>query len=130
MLLFGHRFIDSPRFYHVDDIESIVHTPANSILFIPFDESNLDIAAHCRDNGLTLAIEAGNLREVIYAENLGGSFIVVEPELAKSAQKAADAYLFDAKVLCRIEEEEMIEELAEAGIDGVIFGEAIVKISG
>ncbi len=130
MLLFGHRFIDSPRFYHVDDIDAIVHTPSNSTLFIPFDESNLDIVAHCRANGLPFAIEAANLREVIYAANFGAHFIVVEPELARSAQKAADAYLFDAKILCRIDEEAMIEELAGEGVDGAVFGEAIVKISG
>ena len=130
MLLFGHRFIESPRFYHVDDIDAIVHTPSNSTLFVPFDASNLDIIAHCRVNGLPMAVEAGNLREVVFAENLGASFIVVGPELAKSAQKAADAYLFDAKILCRIEEEAMIEELALEGIDGVLFPEGVIKVSG
>lgn len=130
MLLFGHRFIESPRFYHVDDIEAISHTPANSLLFIEFSETNLDIFAHCRNNGLNFVVEAATLREVIYAENLGASFIVVEEELAQDAQKAAETYLFDAKILCRVEEEDMIEESAEKGIDGVIFAEAVVKISG
>lgn len=130
MLLFGHRFIESPRFYHVDDIETIANTPSNSLLFIEFKESNLDIIKHCHSNNLNYAIEAASLREVIYAENLGAAYIVVEEELAQDAQKAAETYLFDAKILCRIEEEDMIEEIAEKGVDGVIFHEAIVKISG
>jgi hypothetical protein len=130
MLLFGHRFIESPRFYHIDDVEAIAHTPANSLLFIEFSETNLDIIDLCRTNNLNYAIEAATLREVIYAANFGAAYIVVEEELAQEAQKIAETYLFDAKILCRIEEESAIEEIAEQGIDGVIFAEAIVKISG
>jgi hypothetical protein len=129
MLLFGHRFIESPRFYHIDDIEAIAHTPSNSLLFVVFSETNLDIIDHCRKNSLSFAAEAASLREVIYAENLGASYIIVEEELAQEAQKAAETYLFDAKILCRIEEESMIEEIAQKGVDGVLFHEAIVKIS-
>lgn len=130
MLLFGHRFIDSPRFYHIDDVDTIAHTPANSTLFIEFSEPNLDIVSHCKENGLSFAMEVATLREVIYAENLGASAIIVEAELAKSAQDVAEKYLFDAKILCRIEEEDQIEEIALEGIDGVIFAEAIIKVNG
>jgi hypothetical protein len=129
MLLFGHRFIDSPRFYHIDDVNAIAHTPANAMLYIVFSETNLDIISHCRENSLRFALEVANLREVIYGENLGAAFIVVEEDLAKTAQKTAETYLFDAKILCRIDEEEMIEEIAQQGIDGVLFGEAVVKIT-
>ena len=130
MLLFGHRFIDSPRFYHVDDIDAIAHTPSNSTLFLEFSESNLDIVSHCRENGLAFAMEVASLREVIYAENLGAMAIIVEQELAKSAQSAAEKYLFDAKILCRIDDEDQIEEVTSDGIDGAIFAEAIIKVSG
>jgi len=130
MLLFGHRFIDSPRFYHVADIDAIVHTPANATLLIEFSEENLDITAHCRLNGVAFALLVQSLREVIYAENLGAAFIVVEEELARSAQHTAQTYLFDAKILCRIDDEELIDALAREGIDGVIFPEAVIKVSG
>lgn len=130
MLLFGHRFIDAPHFYHVDDIDAISHTPANSTLLIPFDEANLDIMAHCRENGVRFAVEAASLREAVYAENLGAAYIVVEEPLAKRVQKTAETYLFDAKVLCRIEEEDQIEEMAAEGIDGVLFAGGVIKISG
>ncbi len=130
MLLFGHRFIESPRFYHIEGIDAISHTPSNSTLFIEFSEANLDIVTHCRENGLSFAMEVATLREVIYAENLGATAIVVEQALAKSAQGTAEKYLFDAKILCRIEEEDQIEEIASEGIDGAIFAEAIIKVSG
>ena len=130
MLLFGHRFIASARFYHIDDIDAIAHTPANSTLYLPFSGKNLDIIAHLSDNDLLFALEAATLREVVYAENLGASYIVVREDLAKDAQKAADTYLFDAKILCRIDDEEMIEAMASKGIDGVLFSEAIIKVCG
>lgn len=130
MLLFGHRFIPSERFYHIDDTDAINHTPANSLLYLPFSQKNLDIIDYLNINGLSFALEAATLREVIYASALGASFIVVHEELAKSAQNAADNYLFDAKILCRIDTEEKIEELASESIDGVVFSEAIVKITG
>jgi hypothetical protein len=130
MLLFGHRFIPSDRFFHIDDIDAIIHTPANSPLYLPFSEKNLDIIDYLNANSLSFALEAATLREVIYAGALGASFIIVHEELAKSAQNAADDYLFDAKILCRIDSEEKIEELASEAIDGVIFSEAIVKIIG
>ena len=130
MLLFGHRFIPSERFYHIDDIETIIHTPANSLLYLPFSETNLDIITHLSSNDLRFGVECASLREVIYANALGAAFVIVDEALAKSAQKAADTYLFDAKILCRIHTEEKIEESAYEGIDGVIFPEAIIKISG
>ncbi|WP_300795995.1 hypothetical protein [Helicobacter sp. UBA3407] len=36
-------------------------------------------------------------------------------------QKLAETYLFDAKILLCIQEEQEIEKTAECGIDGVIF---------
>jgi hypothetical protein len=75
------------------------------------------------------AIYVKNLTEVLYASSLGASYIVVEEALAKSAQNLADNYLFDAKILALIESESAIEELALLGVDGVVFCDAIVKIT-
>jgi hypothetical protein len=130
MLLFGHRFIPSERFYHIDDIDAIDNTPANSILYLPFSEENLDIIAHMRDNRLRYVLCAKTLNEVIFCENLGASFIAVHADLAKAAQKAADTYLFDAKILCHIDDESEIEALVYEGVDGVLFSDAVVKITG
>ncbi len=130
MLLFGHRFITSERFYHIDDIDAIIHTPSNSLLYLTFSESNLDIIEHMRSNHLKFALECHNLTEIIYANALDAAYIIVNEELAKSTQKAADTYLFDAKVLVHIDSEERIEAMASEGIDGALFSEAIVKISG
>ncbi|MGB5965310.1 MAG: hypothetical protein WBG65_07220 [Sulfurimonadaceae bacterium] len=129
MLLFGHPYIDFEPFYHIDEIDEIELTPANSTLFIHFKESNLDIIKHMQQNRLSFALEAANLSEVVYAHNLGAKYILVKENLAKSAQNVAENYLFDAKILCRLERDESLEEKISEGIDGVIFAQAIIKIS-
>jgi len=129
MLLFGHPYIDFRPFYHIDEIDEIERTPANGTLFIHFKESNLDIIRHMQQNKLSFALEAANLSEVVYAHNLGAKYILVKEELAKSAQNVAENYLFDAKILCRLEKEANLDEKISEGIDGVIFAQAIIKIS-
>ena len=78
---------------------------------------------------MPIAISVENITEILYASALGASYIVVEKELAKTAQNLADNYLFDAKILVMIESEDEIEELALLGADGVIFADAIVKVN-
>ena len=129
MLLLGHPYIDFEPFYHIDEIDEIERTPANSTLFIHFRESNLDIIQHMRQNNLNFALEAATLSEVVYAHNLGAKYIIVKETLAKSAQNVAENYLFDAKILCRLTKEETLDEKISEGIDGVIYPQAIIKIS-
>lgn len=127
MFIYGHRFIQSDSFYHVPNIEAIDNTPPSSTIFIEFSEENLDIINHAIENDLSLAVEASDITQIIYASSLGASFIIVAKELAKTAQDIANNYLFDAKILVKAEEESDIEEMALLGIDGIIFSEAILK---
>jgi len=129
MLIFGHRFISSQNFYHIEDIDAIAHTPSNSLIYLVFNEKNLDIINHLKDNDINFILAVNTVLDLIYAENLGASFIVVESALAKSAQKIAETYLFDAKILCHIREESQIETMAFEGIDGVVFPDAVIKIT-
>ncbi|QOP42803.1 hypothetical protein FJR45_02085 [Sulfurimonas sediminis] len=129
MLLFGHRFIKSEKFYHVSDIDAIIQTPPASIIYLDFEEKNLDIIEYLSQNSIKFALKVQNVTELIYASALGAGYIHVEQKLAKTAQKIAENYLFDAKILVHIENEEEIEEMALLGIDGVVFTEAIVKIA-
>lgn len=129
MLLFGHRFIPSQSFYHISDIDSIIETPPSSTLYLKFSEENLDIITYMQENHLLFALSIKNITELIYASSLGASYIILDKELAKTAQKIAETYLFDAKILAVIEEEDEIEELALLGIDGAIFSNAIIKIA-
>jgi pyruvate kinase len=129
MLLFGHRFIPSETFYHISDIDDITHTPPSSTLTLAFSEQNLDIISHLNLNQLTFALSVNNITDLIYASALNASYIIVPEDLAKTAQELAQNYLFDAKILVKIESDEDIEEMALLGMDGVIYPSAIIKIT-
>jgi len=128
MLIFGHTYLKSERFYHIHDVDSILQTPSNSLLFIEFDEQNLDVIEYMKDNGLSYALEVKTLKEAIFAEYLNAKYLICTKEIVKSIQDRAEHYLFDAKVLCRIEDDDEIEALAISGVDGVIFSDAVIKI--
>ena len=129
MLLFGHRFIESEKFYHISDIDAISKTPPNATVYLEFSEENLDIIKHLNANSVSFTLSVSNITELIYASSLNATFIVVSQELAKSAQNIAESYLFDAKILVSIENEDTISEMALLNIDGVIFSNAIIKIN-
>ncbi len=129
MLFFGHRFLKSQKFYHVFDIDTITTTPPSSTIYIEFEESNLDIISYLDENAIKFALKVKNITETVYASSLNAAYIVVEPSLAKTAQKIAENYLFDAKILAHIEDEDEIEEFALLGIDGVIFPSAVVRVT-
>jgi hypothetical protein len=129
MLIFGHRFIPAEPFYHISNIEDISHTPPSSTIYFAFKESNLDIITHANENDLTMALSIKEIQQLMYASSLKARYIIVEKEMAKTAQNIAESYLFDAKILVRIENEDEIEEVALLGIDGVLLSNAVVKVT-
>jgi hypothetical protein len=129
MLLFGHPNVPSEKLYHVSSIEAIAHTPSNACLLFSFDQEVFELIEYAKSNALEFAIDVSTLKDAIISENLDTKYLLVQDEIANSVQKAADTYLFDAKVLVHITDEDKIEALASEGVDGVIFSEAIVKIS-
>ncbi len=129
MLLFGHRFIESENFYHIFDTEDVSKTPPSSKIYLEYSEKNLDIIRYLQKNSVVFALNVHNIADIIYSAALGAQYLTVNKKLAKTAQNIAENYLFDAKILVHIEDEDEIEELALLGIDGVIFPEAVVKIS-
>ncbi|QFR49922.1 hypothetical protein FJR48_09355 [Sulfurimonas lithotrophica] len=134
MIIIGHRFIPSflqehGSFYHIPNIEAIKNTPPNSYIFLEYSEENLDIIEHMRNNSISFCLKVEDITQIIYATNLGASFILVDRDLAKTAQDLANNYLFDAKILVNIDKDEDIEEFALLGIDGILYTDAIIKIN-
>ncbi len=129
MLIFGHEFIPSESLYHITDIDGVINTPPSSLIYIEFSEDNLDIIEHANSNSIEFALNVNNITELIYASALNAKYILVSREMAKTAQNIAENYLFDAKILVHITDNDEIEELALLGIDGVIFSNAIIKIN-
>ena len=129
MLILGHPHIDHEKLYHVGSIEAIEHTPSNSLLLFDFDTEVFELIEHAQTNALNFALNVSSLKDAILAENLDATYILINADLATSVQKAADTYLFDAKILVHAKDEGLIEELASEGVDGLIFAEAVIKVS-
>jgi hypothetical protein len=129
MLLFGHPYISSSPFYHIDAIEAIRHTPANSVLSLFFTPENLDIIEHLRQNSIRYALHIETITEAVLGENLGASYLIVLPKYGEAIQKVAEHYLFDAKVLGYIEDTKELENLIDLRLDGAIFAENLIKIN-
>lgn len=129
MILIGHPLIPSERFYHIDSIEAISHTPPNSLIALFYDEKNLDIVDHLRRNKIRFGLYVTSCVEAVIAENLRANYLIVHPKHAEPIQSVAEHYLFDAKVLGYIEEISHLSKLIEMRLDGALFTEAIVKIT-
>jgi len=129
MLLFGHPYIDFQPFYHIYESSEIELTPPNSTLMVQFNAESLELIRYMQQNKLSFALEVETLSELVFAHNLGARYIIVEGEFAVTAQAIAENYLFDAKILCRLQQEGDLEAKIREGIDGVIYPQAIIKIS-
>ena len=121
MIVIGHKYIEYDSFYEVKNKEDIKNTPSNSTALFDFDKNGVELARYCKANGVTYGIIINNIKELIFSNALGAGFILVLKEFAKTAQKIADDYLFDAKIILLSEDENDIEWGALNGIDGIIF---------
>jgi hypothetical protein len=128
MLIFGHPWLDSPRFVKVFSIAEIEKTRPEEILLLEPLNVSIELAKHCQRNGLRYAVTISDIREGIFANALGAAYVVSEHEQAITLQKIAEDYLFDAKILVLIEDERRIETMVRFGIDGVIFPAAIAQL--
>lgn len=129
MLIFGHPHIENEKLYHINSIEAVEHTPSNSVLLFDYNAEVFELIDYAKENALAFALNISSLKDGIFAENLDAKYLLVSYENASVVQKAADTYLFDAKVLVHVENEDTMEDLAQHGIDGIIFAEAIIKVS-
>jgi hypothetical protein len=129
MILFGHPLIQSEQLYHIESIDAILNTPSNSIIALFFEEQNMDIITHLRNNHIRFALYVANTTEAIVAENLRATYLVVNNKNGEEIQKVAEHYMFDAKVLGYCENIDNLEKLIDMRLDGAIFAEAIVKIT-
>lgn len=120
MKIFGHKWIESENFYEVFTIEDIAKTPANSLLQLDFLSHSLEVAKHCQKNVLRYALVISSIEEAIFANLLNATYVICEKELAIELMPIAQNYLFDTQVLADIEEDE-IEEMARAGVDGIVL---------
>ncbi|BCD67502.1 hypothetical protein [Nitratiruptor sp. YY09-18] len=117
MIIFGHPHIPNPSIMFVKSKEEIAQTPASAIVAFDFD---FELLRYCQENNITCAAWISSITEAVYANALEAKFLLCNLSLAKEVQKVAENYLFDAKVIAKIDER-LIEKVIEAGIDGVLL---------
>ncbi|SFV60604.1 hypothetical protein MNB_SV-8-1115 [hydrothermal vent metagenome] len=125
MIIIGHPWIESPKFYKVFSLEDIKKSKAENIVLLePLVDSHV-LAKYCKENEIPFAATVNTLQEAIFSNALGASYMVCEEDDALIIQPIAQEYLFDTRILALIHEEKEITKIARSGIDGVIFPEAI-----
>ncbi len=127
MLIFGHPWIESPKFVKVFSIDDINKTKSSDILLLEPLSVSIEIAKYCKKNSLPFAVTINTIRDAIYANAIGADYMLCQHEQAIIVQKIADDYMFDTKILVVIEEEKSIDMLIRFSIDGVIFSNAIIQ---
>lgn len=126
MLLFGHPLIQAPLWYRIDLINSIGSTPPNSTIVIDDIEKYADIAKHCKENSVDFACEVSSIKQAVIANALNADYILCRDEKqASKIQNIANEYLWSAKVISIIEDENDIENIAKLGIDGAVINSHI-----
>lgn len=129
MLLFGHPYVASETFYHIESLEAVRKTPPNSLVTLFFTPENLDLIEHLRNHGIRFALHIESVTDAVIGENLRATYLIVSPKNGKEIQSVAEHYLFDAKVLGYVDDMGHLEKLIDLRLDGAIFADAIIKIT-
>jgi len=127
MLIFGHPWIESPKFVKIFSISEIKKTSPDDILLLEPLNVSWQIAQYCKREGLHYAVTVNSVRDAVFVNALGADFIISEHEMSITIQRVAEDYMFDTKILVLIEEEKYIDSIIRFGIDGVVFPSAITQ---
>lgn len=127
MIIIGHPWIKSNRFFKVFSLECIEKSQTDDIILLePLVDSHA-YAVHCQENNIPFAVVANNLEDALFANALGAKYIICEEDHALMIQPIANEYLFDMRILVLIHSEKEISKIARGGVDGVIFADAIYE---
>lgn len=118
MIIIGDQYIPYPNIQRISSCDDIKNTAPNSFVLFSFDKSMMQ---YCMQNDILYIVEVYSLKEAIYANSLNCTYLVSDEDMIETIQKVAENYLFDTKILAKIQDENEIENIAKKGIDGVIY---------
>jgi hypothetical protein len=123
VIVIGHQDIPHEKIDYISSIDDIRSTASNSTLIFEYD---INIIKHLHDNDISFGVETNSLEEVIILENLGAKYVIVDDkEFAKQVQEIADHYMYDAKILVKVNNTSEIEWSVVNKIDGAILLERL-----
>ena len=127
MIIIGHPWINSNRFFKIFSIKGIEKSQADDIVLLEPLVDTHTLAQHCQANNITFAVVVNTLEDALYANALGAKYVICEEDDALMIQPIAQEYLFDTNILVLIHSEKEISKIARGGIDGVVFADAIYE---
>ena len=116
MIIIGHKEIEHESIVEIKSQTDLERSASNSTVFFDYD---LSLCKYASKNGINFAVRVSSQKEVIFSSTFLARYIVCEGDLALDAQKFADDYVIDSKILKIIKSEEEIVDTARDGIDGV-----------
>ena len=125
MIIIGHPWIKSHRFFKIYSVEGISKSQADDVVLLEPLADSYEIAQHCQANSVPYAVVVSTIEDALYANALGAAYIICEEDDALVIQPLANEYLFDTRVLVHIHSTKEIAKIARGHIDGVVFTEAI-----
>lgn len=119
MVILNHKNFKSETLSEIHSLDEIKLTPSNSTLIFDFD---INLCNYCSENSLAFGTKIDAIKEIVFSANLNAKYILIDDkELVIKAQKIADDYMYDSKIILIIENEDELEWCAINGIDGVLF---------
>ncbi len=118
MIIIGDPHIPYGNIEKISSVDDISHTKPNITVLFDFD---FDILNYCQSNDVATAVMVKTITEVVYSALLGAKYIIVPDNIVFQAQKIADNYMYDSKILAIITKETQIEKIALNEIDGCIY---------
>ena len=118
MILIGDKNIPYEDITKISSIENISSTKPHSTVIFDF---NIELLKYTQYNDIKSAVVVNSIKEIVYANSLDARYIIIKKEISKIAQRIADNYMFDSKILVIIKNENEIEQIAMDEIDGVIY---------
>ncbi|MCH5323236.1 MAG: hypothetical protein J1E31_06675 [Helicobacter sp.] len=118
MLILNHSLVGELSLKFITQKEEITHSLPQDFLIL----DSLELAKFCNEAQIEYAALPKTTTEALFFVNLGAKYLCFkDSNFAKTMQNLAEVYLFDTKILCVITKESQIEQIAQSGIDGVIF---------
>ncbi len=124
MLVFGYKNIRHLPFFEIISYDDLKDTFSNSVAVFDFDVELID---KCRKNSVKCAVKVKKIKDLIFCNALECDFVIVDKSFSDTAQKLANEYLFDTKIIQTIINDNEFEDAALRGIDAVILKDSIKR---
>jgi hypothetical protein len=118
MIFLGDIDLAFESLENINSYDDIVNTKSNSVVLFDYNQKLMN---KCIANNINYAVEVSDINQLIFSNTLMAKYILVEESLALKAQKIADDYMYDSKIIVKINNINKLQWVASNVIDGVFI---------